>query len=90
MTKIYKDVFDALADTSAEALNMKIRADLMIQINQLINDKGWSQKETAKYLNVTQPRVSDLLNGKLSKFSLDMLVNMSSAIGQNIELKIVA
>ena len=49
---------------------------------------GWTQNEAAKQLGITQPRVSDLLNGKLSKFSLDALVNMLAVLGSDVKLKV--
>ena len=90
MKKIFNSVFDAIADTPQEALNMKLRADLMNQIIKQIEDKKWTQKEAAKQLGVTQPRISDLLRGKMSLFSLDMLVNMLATMGKNIEIQIKA
>lgn len=88
MGKQFKDVFDAIADTKEEALNMKLRADLMDEIIKRIESEGWTQKEAAKRLGITQPRVSDLFRGKLSKFSLDALVNMLAAIGGDVKLKV--
>jgi len=88
MSDKFKSVFDAIADTREEALNMKLRAQLMNEIITRIKVKGWKQAEAAKKLGVTQPRVSDLQRGKMSKFSLDMLVNMLSAIGDEVVIKI--
>ncbi len=88
MNNTFKSVFDAIADTREEALNMKLRAQLMNEIINKIKIKGWKQAEAARKLGVTQPRVSDLQRGKMSKFSLDMLVNMLSAIGDEVVIKI--
>ena len=88
MSNKFKSVFDAIADTPQEALNMKLRAQLMNEIIRKIEKKGWSQATSAKKLGVTQPRISDLKRGKMSKFSLDMLVNMLAAIGDEVEIKI--
>ena len=88
MTKRFKSVFDAIADTPQEALNLKLRAQLMNEIIDNINHQQWTQKDAAKYLNVTQPRISDLLRGKISLFSLDLLVNMLASLGNDVELKI--
>ena len=90
MGERYNSVWDAIMDTPQEALNMKLRADLMIQIRQAIEVNGWTQKKAAKRLNVTQPRISDLLRGKIDLFSLDMLVNMLASIGEEVEIKIKA
>jgi predicted XRE-type DNA-binding protein len=80
-------VFYDLADTSEEAANLTARGLLMIAIEQRIRDEGWTQAEAAARLHVTQPRVSDLLNGKISKFSLDALVNMLAPVGLTFDVR---
>ena len=87
---IYSDVFDALADTPAEAENLKTRADLMARIQVIIKAKGWKQAEAAAQCGLTQPRVNDLLRGRISRFSLDALVNIASALGQRVYLELKA
>ena len=76
-----KSVFHDIADTPAEATNLTARSLLMIAIEQRIHEKGWTQAKAAQMLGVQQPRVSDLMNGKIDKFSLDALVNMLPAVG---------
>jgi len=88
MTDKFDNVFDALAESSEEALNMKLRANLIREIRAKVTAAGWTQTETASQLGITQPRVSDLLNGKLSKFSLDALVNMLARLGGEIEMRV--
>ena len=88
VTEKYESVFDALTDSPSEALNLKLRARLMHEIRSRVSAKNWTQVETANYLGITQPRVSDLLNGKLSKFSLDALVNMLAHLGGDIRLEV--
>ena len=88
MAERFKSIFDAIAETPQEALNMKLRAGLIREIQAKVEAMGWTQAETAKQLGITQPRVSDLLSGKLSKFSLDALVNMLAAMGSEVKLKI--
>jgi len=90
MGKTYKNVFDAIADTPQEALNMKIRAQIMDVIRDRIKAEKWTPKEAARQLGVTQPRISDLLRGKMSLFSLDMLVNMLAVMCDEIEVTIKA
>ncbi len=90
MEQRYNSVWDVIMDTPQEALNMKLRSELMIQIMQTIEVKGWTQKKAAKKLGVTQPRISDLLRGKIDLFSLDMLVNMLASLGDEVEIKIKA
>lgn len=85
---VFGSVFDALADTPQEAANIRARAQLARQITSLIRERGWTQAVAAHHCNVTQPRINDLLNGRISRFSLDALVNIASALGEvNVELK---
>lgn len=77
----FKNIFDAVTVNPEEASELQTRSDLMIVIRDLINDKGWSQQEAAKQLGLTQPRVSDLKNGKIEKFSIDLLVTCLYRIG---------
>lgn len=85
----FASVFDALADTPQEAANMRARAQLARQVTAAIKDKGWTQAVAAEHCGVTQPRINDLINGRISKFSLDALVNIASAIGEvNVELEL--
>jgi predicted XRE-type DNA-binding protein len=86
--QVFGSVFDALADTPQEAANMRARAQLARQITVAIRDKKWTQAVSAAHCGVTQPRINDLLNGRVSKFSLDALVNIASALGEvNVELR---
>ncbi|MES9897802.1 MAG: helix-turn-helix transcriptional regulator [Sedimenticola sp.] len=75
-----------MADTHDEALSMKLRTELVNEIHEKIEVNGWSQKEAAEHLGITQPRVSEMLRGKLSKFSLDSLVNMLASVGGDVKL----
>lgn len=81
--KRYTSVFDAIVDTPQEAVTLRLRAEVM----QRIARKGWTQSETAEQGGVTQPRIIDLLRGRLSGFSLDALVNITSAMGMHVELR---
>lgn len=86
--EIFASVWDAIEDTPSEAENMKLRSQLMLALDQHIRAKGWTQAEAARRLGVTQPRVSDLIRGKINLFALDALVNMLSAAGLTIEIHI--
>lgn len=88
MADKFSSVFDAIAESPEEALNMKLRANLIREIRTKVTVAGWTQTETANQLGITQPRVSDLLNGKLSKFSLDALVNMLARLGSDVKLRV--
>ena len=87
--EIFTSVWDAIEDTTAEAENMKLRSVLMMALEQHIRTKGWTQAEAARQLGVTQPRVSDLLRGKINLFALDTLVNMVAAAGLHVEMRVL-
>jgi len=84
----FADVFDALAETPAEAANMKARADLMAMLADRVKSWGLPQEAAAARLAVTRPRLNDLLRGKLAKFSLDALVNLTAAAGLTLEIRV--
>lgn len=86
--KRYTNVWDAIEDTPAQAENMKLRSALMIALNEYLVREGLSQTQAAKIFGVTQPRVSDLVRGKIDVFSIDALVNMLAAAGLHIEAHI--
>jgi predicted XRE-type DNA-binding protein len=82
----FASVWDAIEDTPAEAENMKLRSTLMMALKNHIVSTGLSQSEAAKLLSVTQPRLSDLMRGKINLFAIDTLVNMAAAAGLNVEI----
>ena len=86
----FASVWDAIADTPEEAANLKLRYDLMEEIGDIIKQNGWTQAEAAAHCRVTQPRINDLLRGRISKFSLDALVNIAAALGRRITVTLEA
>jgi predicted XRE-type DNA-binding protein len=84
----YSNAFEAVGFPPAEAEHLKIRADLMLELSRLIEARGLTQAEAAKLLGVTQPRVSDLVRGKLERFSIDTLVAMLGAAGADVTVKV--
>jgi predicted XRE-type DNA-binding protein len=83
-------VWDAIADTPEEAASLKLRAELMEQIATLVEKKGWTQTQAAKQCGISQPRMNDLLRGKISKFSLDALVDVATALGCRVRMELKA
>lgn len=81
------NVFTDLGFPRDEAAHLLIRSDLMIQLSGLIEERGLTQKEAAKALGVTQPRISDLVRGRIELFSIDTLVDMLSRLGIAVTLK---
>ncbi len=84
----FRSVWDAISDTKEEAANMRARAELMRAISFVIQKRGWTQEEAASHCGVTQPRVSDLVRGKVSKFSLDALVTIATSLHQRVTMAI--
>ena len=89
-SETFASVWDALSDTPAEAENLRLRSDLMDQIAAVIEAAGWTQSEAAARCGVTQPRINDLLRGRISRFSLDALVNLAAALGRRVHVELQA
>lgn len=81
----FDSVWDALENSSAEAANMRARSSLMIAIRDAVAEWKLTQVEAAKRLSVTQPRMNDLLRGRIDKFSLDALMILASSAGLAVE-----
>ena len=86
----HASVWDAIADTPEQAANLRARAELMQQIAAIVKEAGWTQTDAARRCGVTQPRINDLLRGRVSRFSLDALVNIATAIGRRVHLELEA
>ncbi|MFN6961312.1 MAG: helix-turn-helix domain-containing protein [Rhodocyclaceae bacterium] len=86
----YASVWDAIADTPEEAANLRLRSDLMHEISRIVAEHGWTQLEAAKRCGITQPRMNDLLRGRISRFSLDALVNIAARLGRRLHIDLEA
>lgn len=84
----FASVWDAIEPTRAEAANMKARAELMIAIGRSVEVWAITQAAAAKRLGLTQPRMNDLLRGRIDKFSLDALMNVASRAGLTVRIAI--
>jgi len=84
----FASVWDAVEDTPEEAENMKVRSQLMAQLKSYITKSGLNQGDAAKVFGITQPRVSDLMRGKINLFGIDALVNMAAKAGLRVELQL--
>lgn len=84
----YTSVWDALVDSPEEAENLRVRSKLMRILTSTVKQWGLSQAEAAKKLDVSQPRLNDLLKGKIDKFSLDALVNMVSKADLQLKIEV--
>ncbi len=83
----YESVWDIVSDTPEEAANLRLRSELMDQIITVVEENGWTQVLAARNCGVNQPRMNDLLHGRISHFSLDALVNILSSLGRRIHVK---
>jgi predicted XRE-type DNA-binding protein len=84
-----ENIFEDLGFEGEEALNLKVRADLMLDLRDYIQEHGWTQKEAADFLGETQPRISNLMNGEISRFSIDKLINLLGKIGMEVKIEVV-
>ena len=82
----FRSVWDALEDTPQQAANMRLRSKLLLELCQTIRSWELSQKAAAQRLGISQPRLNDVLTGKIDKLSLDALVNLSAAAQMNVDI----
>jgi predicted XRE-type DNA-binding protein len=85
----FTSVWDAIEDTPEATENMKLRSSLMLALKNHLVRANINQAQAAKLFGVTQPRISDLMRGKINLFALDALVNMAAAAGLHVEIRIL-
>jgi predicted XRE-type DNA-binding protein len=88
MTQRFSSVWDAIEDTPQQAACMRARSELMMSLSEVIRGRGMNQGEAAELFGVTQPRISDLMRGKINLFSLDTLIDMAAAAGMCPTVKV--
>lgn len=81
------NVFEDMGFEAEEAANLKVRADLLLDLRQYILARGWTQADAADFFGETQPRISNLLKGEISRFSIDKLINMLARAGLRVRLE---
>ena len=86
----FENVWDAVAESTEEAANLRLRSELMDQIEAVIKKNRWTQAEAARRCGISQPRINDLLRGRISRFSLDALVNIAAALGRRVKVQLEA
>ncbi len=84
------NVFEDLGFDKEEAANLKIRADLMIDLCKFIRSQQWTQAEAATFFGETQPRISNLMNGDIDRFGIDKLVQMLSQAGMDVRILVTS
>jgi predicted XRE-type DNA-binding protein len=82
------NVFVDLGFPAEEAANLQMRSDLMIQLRKRLEDHNVTQREAARVLGVSQPRVSDLMRGRIDRFSVDMLIKLLGKTGAEVRLTV--
>ena len=85
----FDSVWDAIEDSPAAAVNMKARADLVIAIREVVESWKVTQAKAAKRLGVNQPRMNDLVRGRIDKFSLDALMKLACRAGLAVRVEVV-
>jgi predicted XRE-type DNA-binding protein len=84
----FASVWDALEETPEVAAHMRLRSELAITVRSAVESWGLTQAEAARRLGVTQPRLNDLLRGRVDRFSLDALVGLAECAGLTVRLEV--
>lgn len=84
----FTSVWDAIEDTPQQAASMRARSELMMRLSEVIRGRGMTQGDAAALFGVTQPRISDLMRGKINLFSLDTLIDMAATAGMSPTVKV--
>jgi predicted XRE-type DNA-binding protein len=87
--KRFDSVWDAIEESPTEAAHMKLRSNFMIAIREVVESWKVTQVEAAKRLGITQPRMNDLVRGRIDKFSLDALMKLAVQAGLSVHVKVV-
>lgn len=87
-SRTFANVWDALEDSPEDAANMTMRSNVMIAIKDTVRGWNTTQTQAARRLRITQPRLNDLLHGKISKFSLDTLMTLATRAGLKVKIEV--
>ena len=80
------NLFEDMGVPGAE--NMKVRAELIVEIRRLMEEMGWNQTEAAEQLGISRTRLNDILRGRLEKVTIDRLVTMLAAAGRHVRVTV--
>ncbi len=89
VTKANSNVFEDIGFDEVEAAHLKIKVELAIALEKCITKKKLKQRETSELLGISRPAVSDLVNGKVNKFSIDKLITMLGRAGKTVKVRVV-
>lgn len=81
-------VWDAIERDPSAAAHMKLRAEIMVHLQEALAARSGTQQDKADWLGISQPRLNDLLQGRIERFSLDALVDLVQAEGGEVEVRI--
>ncbi|NER00148.1 MAG: XRE family transcriptional regulator [Cyanothece sp. SIO2G6] len=84
------NIFEDLGFEPEEAINLRIRADLMLDLKSHIQKQGWSHRETSQFLDVPQTTIDHLMQGEISQFTIDRLIQLLGKAGMTVEVNVVA
>ena len=87
-TPVGGNIYEDLGFPPGEARNLLIRSKLMLAATRFVEDRGLTQAEAADLMGTSQPRISDLVRGKIGQFTIDSLVNMLATAGVKVEIEI--
>ncbi|MGL5939242.1 MAG: helix-turn-helix domain-containing protein [Waterburya sp.] len=85
-----QNIFEDLGFEPEIAANLKIRTDLILDLQKYIQEQGWTQNQAAKFFNETQPRISNLMNGDIERFSIDKLIIMIVQAGMQVKVEVIS
>ncbi len=86
----FESVWDSLEDDPVRRENLKLRSELMIKISETIKVRSLKQQDAADLLQISQPRVSALMKGKMDEFRLDTLVDLAHRLGLHVSINVAA
>jgi predicted XRE-type DNA-binding protein len=86
----FGSVWEALEFSPEECASLEARSRLMIQLREIIRNSGWTQAQAARHCGVSQPRINDLMRGRIDKFSIDALIDMATPLGRHVNFELLA
>ena len=84
--KANENIFSAFGYDELEAANLQIRAALILELTAFIEAQGFTQRKAASFFGIHAPRINDLMNRRIDKFTIDALVNMATKTGKTVTL----
>lgn len=82
------NIFAEFGYSEHEAINLQIRSSLILELSEFIKDKGMTQRQAAAFFGIHPPRINDLMNRRIDKFTIDALVNLAARTGKRITIKL--